>query len=128
MTRIILVYPAQVPGWSVWALSKMGPVFHALPKSKPLRLLGGLQEHWPQSAVSFGPFLGPSCSGDWVAGKALSQVGRGSYVPGRSQPLGLLSLLEGQFAKVPGVSRGALNSGFDPPGLCELCKDPERHE
>ena len=78
----------------------MGPVFHAPPKSKPLRLLGVLQGHWPQSAVRFGPFLGPSCSGDWVAGKALSQVGCGSHVPGRSQPLGLLSLLEGQFAKV----------------------------
>lgn len=58
--------------------------------------------HFPSLNHSgcFGPFPGASCSGDRVAGKALSQVGCGSYVPDRSQPLGFLALLEGRFARV----------------------------
>ena len=39
------VYTAQAPGFSIGALSKTGPAFHALPRSKPLRFSGTLQGH-----------------------------------------------------------------------------------
>ena len=34
---VFRVYTAQAPGCSAGALSKAGPVFHVLPRSKPLR-------------------------------------------------------------------------------------------
>ena len=39
------VYTAQAPGCSSGALSKMGYVFHALPRSKPLKFSGTLRGH-----------------------------------------------------------------------------------
>ena len=38
-------YTAQAPGCSAGVLSKAGPVFCALPKSKPLRFLGAPEGH-----------------------------------------------------------------------------------
>ena len=71
----------QVPGWSASALPKGVPVFHAHPKSKPLRLLGDLQEHWTQSGMCFVSFPGPNCTGNWVVGRPTTKIGHASYVP-----------------------------------------------
>ena len=58
------VHTAQAPGCSARVLSQVGPVFCALPRSKPLRFLGGPQGHRSRLAVCFVPFPGPSSSGD----------------------------------------------------------------
>ena len=63
------VHTAQAPGCSARELSQVSPVFCALPRSKLLRLLGGPQGHRPRRGLSFVPFPGPSCSGDWVLGE-----------------------------------------------------------
>ena len=63
------VHTAQAPGCFAIALSQVGPVFHALPRSKLLRFSGALQGHRPRWAVSFVPFPGPTHSGDWVPGE-----------------------------------------------------------
>ena len=89
------VHTAQVPGCSARALSRVGPVFHALPSCKLLRFSGALQKHRPRWAVCFLPFPGPSRSGNQVSSSAQSQVGPESYVPPWSQP-----------PSFPGVPRG----------------------
>ena len=59
---------AQAPGCSAWELSKVGPVFHALPRSNPLRCSGT-----PQGQTRLGMrsvfFPGPSSSGNQVFGE-----------------------------------------------------------
>ena len=63
------VHTAQAPGWSMRALSQVGPEFHILPRSKPLRFSGAFQGHTLKWAMCFVPFPGPSCSGDQMLGK-----------------------------------------------------------
>ena len=58
------VYTAHSPGCSARALSQVEPAFCVLPRSKPLRFLGGPQGHRSRLAVCFVPFPGPSSSGD----------------------------------------------------------------
>ena len=50
------VYTAQYPGCSAGSLSKAGPAFHALPRSKPLRFSGTLQGHRLCWVCVFVPF------------------------------------------------------------------------
>ena len=63
------VHTAQAPGCFATALFQVGPVFHALPRSKPLRLLSALKGHRPRWAVCFMLFPVPSCSGNQKLGK-----------------------------------------------------------
>ena len=63
------VYTAQSPGCSAGSLSKAGPAFHALPRSKPLRFSGTLQGHRLCWVCVFVPFPGLSSSGDQVFGE-----------------------------------------------------------
>ena len=60
------VHPAQAPGCSARVLSQVSPEFCAFPRSKPLRFSGAPQGHRSRWAGQFSPFLGPSCSGNWV--------------------------------------------------------------
>ena len=62
------VYSAQDPSGSAGKLSKVGPGFCALPRSKLLRFLGAPQGHRPRLAVHFVLISGPSSSGDRVLG------------------------------------------------------------
>ena len=124
------VYTAQAPGCSAGALSKVGPAFGALPRSKLLRFrsLGTLQGHrlsWacvlclsqvqaaqvtrclvskcgPRWAVHLNHLSSPSCS--------VSQVPH-----------------ESASAGVPCVSSGELISGCHPPGECQPFRFPGRH-
>ena len=72
-----LVYTAQAPGCSAGELSKAGPVFHALPRSKLLRFRfsGTPQRHRLGLSMCLVFFPGPSSSGNQVLASALSQVG-----------------------------------------------------
>ena len=54
--RASQVYTTQAPGCSARALSQVGPAFHALPRTKPLRFSGTLQGHRPGLAVCSVPF------------------------------------------------------------------------
>ena len=62
------VSTAQVPGCSAGELSKVGPVFHALPRSNPLRCSGTLQGQ-TRLGMRFVSFPGPSSSGNQVFGE-----------------------------------------------------------
>ena len=62
-------------------MPKVVPVFHAHPKSKPLRLLGDLQEHWTQLGMCFVSFPGANYSGNWMVGRPTTKIGYASYVP-----------------------------------------------
>ena len=66
------VYNAQATGCSAGVLSKVGPVFRALPRSKLLRFRHlGTPSSKAQTRLGlhFVPFPGPSSSGDQVFGK-----------------------------------------------------------
>ena len=88
-----LVYTAQAPGCSAGELSKAGPVFHALPRSKLLRFRfsGTPQRHRLGLSMCLVFFPGPSSSGDQVFGKLTLPTGRCVLSPPRSQLLGFLS-------------------------------------
>ena len=119
------VYAAQAPGSSTGALSKVGPAFCELPRSKPLRFrfLGTLQGHrlgWS----CFVPFPGPSRSGDQVLGNCT--------VPDWlcvcwSWLFSLLVRHKSTVSGVPCVSSGELISGCDPPGRYQPSRIPGRH-
>ena len=66
---ICWVHTAQAPGCSARVLSQVGPAFHALPRSKPLRFSGAPQGHRPRWAVCVVPFFRPCCSGDQALGE-----------------------------------------------------------
>ena len=53
------------------ALSQVGPEFHILSRSKPLRFSGALQGHKPKWAMCFVPFPGLSCLGDEILGECI---------------------------------------------------------
>ena len=72
----------------------VGHVFHALPKSEPLRSPGSWRAHCLRCAMCLNHLPGP---GHWV-----SWVRHGSTISG-----------------VPCVSSGELISGCDPPGGCQ---------
>ena len=85
------VYTAQAPGCSKGKLSKVGPVLHALPRSKPLgfRFSGTSQRHsW--LGLHFVPFPGLSRLGDQVLGEHTLPGGQCILSPPWSQPLSFL--------------------------------------
>ena len=63
------VYTAQAPGCSAGTLSKVGPAFCALPRSKLLRFSGTPQGHRPGRAVLFVLSPGSRSPDDWMLGK-----------------------------------------------------------
>ena len=63
------IHTAQAPGYSVRAVCQVGPEFHILPRSHPLRFSGALSGHMPRWAMCFVPFPGPSCSSDQTLGE-----------------------------------------------------------
>ena len=63
------VQAAQGLRGSARELFPMVPAFHALPRSKLLRVSGALQGHRPRWAMRFVPVPGPSSSGDQVLGE-----------------------------------------------------------
>ena len=117
------VCTAQAPGFSAGVLSKAGPAFHALPRSKLLRFRfrysPEAQSRW---GLRFVPFSGLSSSGNQVLGeRALPRwvvcliTSLGPQVHSRSAVSG-----------VPCVSSGELISGCDPPGRCQPSRTPGR--
>ena len=65
------VQAAQDLRGSARALFPVVPAFHALPRSKLLRVSGALQGHRPRWATRFVPFPGPSSSGYQVLGECI---------------------------------------------------------
>ena len=63
------VQAAQDLRGSARALCPVVNAFHALPRSKLLRVSGALQGHRPRWAMRFVPVPGPSSSGDQVLGE-----------------------------------------------------------
>ena len=63
------VQAAQGLRGSARALCPVVNAFHALPRSKLLRVSGALQGHRPRWAMRFVPVPGPSSSGDQVLGE-----------------------------------------------------------
>ena len=70
------VHAALAPACSASALSPVGPLFQALPRSKLLRFSGAPQGHRPRWAVCFVPFSGPSHSDSWVLAECPFPDGR----------------------------------------------------
>ena len=98
-----LVYTAQAPGFSAGELSKVGPGFCALPRSKLLRFrfLGYSTKAQTQLVVCFIPFPGPSLSHVQVLGKCT--------IPGG--PCVLITSLV-PAARFPGCAMRALSQVF----------------
>ena len=120
------VYTAQTPGCSAGELSKAGPVFRALPRSKPLMFLGTLQGHRP----------GWVCVCALPRSEQLRQAGVWQvHCPRWIVCLNCLPRL-GHFISrvhckstssgVLYVSSGELISGCDPPGRCQPSRIPGR--
>ena len=97
------------------SLSKVGPAFHAPPRSKPLRCSGTPQGHSLFWVCIFVPFPGLSSSGDQVFGKWT--------VPGGPCIL-ITSPVPASFPDVLCVSSGELISGCNPPGRCQPSRIP----
>ena len=114
------VYTAQAPGCSAGVLSKAGPAFPVLARSKLLRFrfLCSPQGHSSVRYV-FVPFPGPSSSGDQVLGR-------------RTVPVGLCVLITSQvlaawFSRrtVRALSllcRVSHLGSCNPPGRCQLSR------
>ena len=122
------VYTAQAPGCSAGVLSKAGPLFQALPKSKfpRFRFSGTPQSH----RLSWACVLCPSqveqlrWPGAWWAHCPRWAVCF-NHLPGPSL---LVSWLhhESAVSVVPCVSSGELISGWKPPGRCQPSRIPGR--
>ena len=67
--------PCQAPGYPARALIQMGPVFHAHPRSKPLRFSGTPQGHRPGRACVLCPSQVQVAQATRCLASALSQVG-----------------------------------------------------
>ena len=72
------VYPVQAPGYPARALTQVGPVFHAHPRSEPLRFSGTPQGHRPGRACVLCPSQVQVAQATRCLASALSQVGRAS--------------------------------------------------
>ena len=119
------VYTVEAPGCSAGELSKAGPGFHALPRSKSLRFRfsGTPQRH----RLLFVPFPGPSSSGNQGLGEhTLPRWGSVSYhLPGPCSSVSQVCIRR-TVSGVPCVSSGELMSGCDLSGGCQLFRIPGR--
>ena len=128
------VHTTQASGCSARALSQVSPVFHAAPRSKPLRFSGAPQGHRPRCSVWFLPFLGPNSLA--IGSKTHTTGPRRAQCPTWSMCL-IHLFSPGHFVSwvcckstVPGVlcvSSGELISSCDTPGRCQLSRIPGRH-
>ena len=59
VTCLFWVHPSQCPICNTRSLSQVGPIFHALPRSEPIRHLGAWQGPWPWLSMCFVLFPGP---------------------------------------------------------------------
>ena len=104
------------PGCSAGAPSKVGSVFRALPRSKPLRFSSCVLCLSQVQAAQLTRCLA----------SALSQLGGASYhLPG-PRPLVSCVCLKSAISGVPCVSSGAVISGCDPPCRCQPSRIPGR--
>ena len=125
------VCTAQAPGCSAGELSKAGPGLLALPRSKPLRFRfsGTPQRHRLGWAWVLCPSQVWAAQATRYLARALPPGGQCILSPPRSQ---LHSFLGAQWEHrltaqwVPRVSSGELISGCNPPGGCQLSRNPGR--
>ena len=120
------VYTAQSPECSARALSQVGPVFCALPRSKLLRFSGALQGHRPRWAVTSVPLSGPNSSGDQVLGEHTVTVGPCILFTSQSWQLDFPGVPQEHFQGVLCISSWELISGCDTPGRCQLSRIPRK--
>ena len=122
------VYTAQAPGCSAGELSKVGPGFCVLPRSKLLRFRfsGTPQRHRLGWAHVLCHSQVQAVQVTTCLASALSQVGCASYyLPSPSRSVSRVC----HESTVPGVlcgSSGELISGCDPPGRCQPSRIPGR--
>ena len=122
------VYAAQDPGCSAGILSKTGPAFHALPRSKMLRFrfLGTPQCHRLSWACILCPFQVWAAQATRCFESSLSQVGHLNHLPSPTHSVSWVHH-KSTISGVPCVSSGKLISGCDPPGGCKLSRNPGIH-
>ena len=122
------VYTAQPPSCSARELSKAGPGFYALPRSKPLRFRfsGTPQRYRLCWACILCPSQVRAAQVTRCLASTLSQLGSASYhLPSPSRLVSWVhhkSVISG----VPCVSSGELISGCHPPGRCQPSRIPGR--
>ena len=122
------VYTAQAPGCSAGVLSKMGPAIRALPRSKMLwfRFLGTPQCHRLGWACILCPFQVWAAQATRCFVSSLSQVGHINHLPSPTHSVSWVHR-KSTISGVSSVSSEKLISGCDPPGRCQLSRNPERH-
>ena len=122
------VYTAQAPGCSAGELSKAGPAFCALPRSKLLqfRFSGTPQRHRHGWACVLCPSQVQAAQATRFFASALSQVVCASYhLPGPSCSFSWVHS-KSAISDVLCVSSGELISGCDPLGRCQPSRVPGR--
>ena len=123
-----LVYTAQPPGCSEGKLSKVGPGFFVLPRSKLLkfRFLGTPQRYRLSWACVLCPSHVRAAQATRCLASALSQVVCASYhLPGPSCSFSWVHS-KSAISDVLCVSSGELISGCDPLGRCQPSRVPGR--
>ena len=75
------VHTAQAPGCSERGLSQVGPAFYVLPRSKPLRFLGGCKGIDPDGLCVLCPSQVQATQVTGCLTSTQSQVGHASYAP-----------------------------------------------
>ena len=120
------VYTAQAPRCSAGALSKVAPVFRALPRSKLLRFSGVPQGHRLGWACVLYPSQVLAAQVTRCFASTLSQVGCTSYSPPRSQPLSFSGVQQELNPRCAVCLPWGLISGWDTPGRCEPSRIPGR--
>ena len=120
------VYTAQAPDCSSGELSKVGPGFHALPRSKPLRFrfLGNPQRHRLSWACVLCPFQVRGAQATRCLASTLSQVCGMSCHLRSPSPSVFWVRCKNAISGVPCVSSGELISDCDPPGACQPSRIP----
>ena len=122
------VYTGQAPDCSAGEVSKVGPGFHTLPRSKPLRFrfLGTPQRHRLSWACVLCPFQVRGAQATRCLVSTLSQVcGASCHLPSPSPSVSWVRH-KNAISGVPCVSSGELISDCDPPGGCQPSRIPGR--
>ena len=109
-------------------LSKAGPAFHAIPRSKLLRFrfLGTPQRHRLGWACVLCPSQVQAAQVTRCLASALSQLGSASYHLPSPSPLVSWVHHKSAISGVLCVSSGELISGCNPPGRCQPFRIPGR--